>query len=201
MKKSFSIQLLILANLVPLAGVMFFGWSLFAIMLLFWLENVIIGIVNIFKIINAEGKIVKDKYKITLNNKKIEDLAKMSAIPLALFFCFHYGMFTFVHGVFIFALFSKTGSLGIGVLWGTLALMISHAYSYYANFIGKEEYKKLSRADVMAAPYKRVVVLHLTIIFGAFAASALGSPVFALVTLIFIKTLVDLWSHIKEHKI
>src|SRR5438128_1777645 len=34
---------LIAANLVPLAGVLFFGWSVFATLLLFWVENVIVG--------------------------------------------------------------------------------------------------------------------------------------------------------------
>lgn len=53
----------------------------------------------------------------------------------------------------------------------------------------------------VTAPYKRVVILRLTIIFGGFAAMALGSPVYALLLLIGIKTALDLKSHQKEHSL
>src|SRR5438876_3168331 len=38
-----SALVLVAANLVPLAGVLFFGWSVFATLLLFWVANVIVG--------------------------------------------------------------------------------------------------------------------------------------------------------------
>ncbi|MHC4081788.1 MAG: DUF6498-containing protein, partial [Planctomycetota bacterium] len=38
-----SLVALLLANAVMLVGVVFFGWQIFVIMLLFWSENVIIG--------------------------------------------------------------------------------------------------------------------------------------------------------------
>jgi len=44
---------LIAANLVPLAGVLFFGWSVFATLLLFWVENVIVGVFNILRMLTA----------------------------------------------------------------------------------------------------------------------------------------------------
>jgi len=34
---------LILSNLVPLFGVLFFGWSISTILILYWSENAIIG--------------------------------------------------------------------------------------------------------------------------------------------------------------
>jgi hypothetical protein len=40
---------LILANLVPLAGVLFWDWDIFNIVVLYWFENVIIGGINILK--------------------------------------------------------------------------------------------------------------------------------------------------------
>ncbi|MGA9779521.1 MAG: DUF6498-containing protein [Verrucomicrobiia bacterium] len=38
---------LVLANLVPVAGVFLFGWEIFPLMFLFWSENVIIGVFNV----------------------------------------------------------------------------------------------------------------------------------------------------------
>ena len=39
-KISFSIQALVLANIMPLIGVLFFGWDAAVIVLLYWTENV-----------------------------------------------------------------------------------------------------------------------------------------------------------------
>ena len=40
----FSIAVLIAANLLPLAGVLFWDWDVFLVLLLFWCENVVIGL-------------------------------------------------------------------------------------------------------------------------------------------------------------
>jgi Family of unknown function (DUF6498) len=46
---------LIAVNTIPLFGVLFFGWSLFSIMFLYWLENGIVGFFNVFKIALARA--------------------------------------------------------------------------------------------------------------------------------------------------
>jgi hypothetical protein len=50
----------------------------------------------------------------------------------------------------------------------------------------------------MGAPYARVVILHLTIIFGAFAVAILGQPIGALVVMVVLKAGVDLAAHLGE---
>ena len=49
-----SSRVLILANLIPLAGVLLFRWDILAILLLYWTESVIIGVINVFKMIFCE---------------------------------------------------------------------------------------------------------------------------------------------------
>ena len=49
-----TVLFLIAVNLIPLFGVLFFGWSLFSIMFLYWIENGIIGFFNILKIALGE---------------------------------------------------------------------------------------------------------------------------------------------------
>jgi len=51
----------------------------------------------------------------------------------------------------------------------------------------------------MMQPYARVMVLHVTIILGGIAATALGSPVWTLVVLVALKIGLDLRAHVKEH--
>jgi hypothetical protein len=48
-------QFLIAVNTIPLFGVLYFGWSLFSIMFLYWLENGIVGVFNVFKIALARA--------------------------------------------------------------------------------------------------------------------------------------------------
>ena len=76
---------LIVANLVPLVGILFFDWSLFTIMFCFWLESAVIGCFNILKLVIV---------------------ANILSIIMVPFFVVHYGAFMSGHLVFIFALFS-----------------------------------------------------------------------------------------------
>lgn len=46
-----SVVALLLANAVPLAGVFVWRWEVFPLLLLFWFENVIIGVFNALKML------------------------------------------------------------------------------------------------------------------------------------------------------
>ena len=53
-----SVIALLLANLVPVFGVVVPGWEVFPLMFLFWSENVIIGALNVLKLLIASPKSV-----------------------------------------------------------------------------------------------------------------------------------------------
>jgi hypothetical protein len=195
-----SVATLLIANVLPLFGVLFLGWKIFPLLVLFWLENVIVGVFNVFKMLVASPTSGK------------QWVAKVGAIP---FFCFHYGMFTLVHGIFVFVMFGGIlmdspdfptpaavaqvfGDFQIG--WAALALFISHLVSFIFNYIGKGEYKQVNLNALMGEPYGRVVVLHVTIIVGGFLIAFLGSPIFALILLLVLKTVIDIQAHLREHK-
>jgi hypothetical protein len=84
-KPSLSIQALTVANLVPLFGVVFLDWDAAAIVLLYWLENLIIGLLNVLRMILV---------KVESPSKRFQ---KLFMIP---FFCVHFGGFCAVqaHG-------------------------------------------------------------------------------------------------------
>jgi uncharacterized membrane protein len=90
------------------------------------------------------------------------------------------------------------GDFQIG--WAALALFISHLVSFIFNYIGKGEYKQVNLNALMGEPYGRVVVLHVTIIVGGFLIAFLGSPIFALILLLVLKTVIDIQAHLREHK-
>jgi hypothetical protein len=79
------------------------------------------------------------------------------------------------------------------------ALALSHAVSFFTNYLGGGEYQRLDLMRLMTMPYRRIVVLHLTIIFGSFATLAFGEPVWLIVILVLVKIGVDLKMHVAEH--
>lgn len=192
-----SAAVLLAANVVPLVGVVAFHWTVLSVLLLYWFENVVIGAINVLKMAFASPKSLAS------------DLIKVFLIP---FFIFHYGMFTFVHGMFILAIFGhqqigfpgpatfSTALRNAGVGWGVVAIAASHGFSFAHNYLMSGEYRNASPQVLMAQPYARVVVLHVAIIAGGFAATALGSPAAVLVVLVALKTAIDLRAHLAERK-
>jgi len=196
-KTSFAILALVAANLVPLLGVLIYGWDVAVIVLLYWTENVIVGLYNILKIafVKVESPILH--------------AGKLLAIP---FFCVHYGGFCAGHVFFIIAFFmsSDTGplfprdfwsGLPAGMGWSVAFLFVSHGISFVQNYIGKKEYASLSIGGLFAQPYKRVVILHVAIIFGGGAIMFLGSPVPLLCILVLLKVCLDIRLHMQEHAV
>lgn len=195
-----SVIALLLANLVPVFGVLFFRWEVFPLMFLFWSENVIVGAFNVLKMLFADPE------------SPVEWIGKVFTIP---FFCIHYGMFTFIHGIFVIALFGGGLRHGAGfpgpetfwriVLenhlgWAILCLAASRAISFGTNYLGSGEYKRASLQQLMQQPYGRIVVLHLTILFGGFLMMALHSPVWGLFLLVMLKIVLDLRGHFAERR-
>jgi len=189
-----SVISLILANLMPLFGVLLFDWKLFPIMFLYWLESAIVGFYNVLKMIKAEGTAAVN---IELNERPIEQWSKLAVI---FFFMFHYGIFMLVHGVFIFVLFGPADMSLFAVFVAFPFLFISHGLSFIFNFLKQGEYKEISLGQQMMQPYLRIIIMHLTILIGGFTAKFLGAPPTALVIMILLKIMLDLYAHMKEHK-
>jgi hypothetical protein len=77
---------------------------------------------------------------------------------------------------------------------------VSHGLSYWWNFLRGGEYRRTTAAGLMFAPYRRLVALHLTIIFGALAIIVTGAPAAAIAVLVAVKILLDLGLHLAEHR-
>lgn len=199
-EKPVSAWVLVAANLVPLAGVLWWDWSVFALLVLFWMENVVIGLLFALRMLCADP------------SDPALWLGKLFMIP---FFCVHYGMFTAVHGMFVFMLFGgdkAAQKLDLAEpalraaerydLWLPIGVLVaSHAFSFLWNYLYRGEFRRAQLSRLMAKPYGRVMVLHVAIILGGFGAALLGSPVWALVLLVVLKTGLDYRAHLKEHSV
>jgi hypothetical protein len=185
------------ANLVPLAGVLLWDWDVFLLLLLFWCENVIIGIFGIARLIVA-GK----------TESPVEGLI------LPVFFLVHYGGFMFGHFMVLFAMYSghveEAGRLVEPedyyrvileeLSWvAVVALFISHAWSFVENYMGQQEHERLTPGQAMALPYRRMMITHVALIAGGFFLAEKGQPLAGLVFLIALKIALDVIFHRREH--
>lgn len=204
-----SAVILVAANVVPLAGVLFLGWSTFEVVFLFWVENVIIGFYNVLKMLTF-GLLAKPVSGMP------QAVVAAGTIFLMAFFVVHYGMFCSGHGFFVVALLGKgevsvQGDSGFlaaySVAWrlarsslgyAMLSLLLSHGFSFYENFLKGREYERVSAQQLMAAPYRRIVVLHVAIIVGGMLALMLKSPMGVLFVLVVMKIILDLKFHLSE---
>lgn len=210
--------ILVAVNLGLLLGVILLDWSVFDIVFLYWAENLVIGVINVFKMIAANpdplsgltdesGKPVSRRLPAEYRNSAMGWAVKLFIIP---FFIVHYGGFCLGHGVFVFALFNEAGEFG-NDLWSALPALVtgglgislallaaSHLASFFLNYLGGGEYRRTSAAALMMRPYGRIVALHVTIILGGFLAMALGDHLLLLVVLVVLKTFVDLAMHGRE---
>ena len=46
---------LVVANAIPLFGVLFLGWNVWTILTIYWLENGVVGVFNVLKMAKAAG--------------------------------------------------------------------------------------------------------------------------------------------------
>lgn len=182
---------LIIVNIIPLIGVLYFDWQLFIIVMLYWLENVVIGVITALKMLSTYHALIIEK------------------IFMTGFFSVHYGFFCFVHGSILVSIFGTDKSTELhlakiisdnGLYIALAALIASHLLSYLQNFILNGEIKKQKLADLMTAPYKRIFVLHMFILVGGLILDKFGENQLGLLTLTIVKIIIDLIAHRSEHK-
>ena len=201
---------LVLANLVPLFGVLYLDWDVGSLVVLYWSENLVVGGYTILKmLLKARGR---ERF-------------------LVLFFTLHYGGFCAIHGFFVLQLTRFAGENwghAAAVTWpgplailqmavnlaqqllsaaprefllACLALVVSHGVSFVLVYLGQREYAHTTMKELMNAPYRRIAVLHIAIIAGGFLVASLGSPMGLLVVLVALKIAMDIILHNRSHAV
>lgn len=177
---------IVLANLVPVFGVLFLGWDAGQILLLYWAENVILGILTVPRLI-AAGK------------------GGFEGWFLAAFFCVHYGLFCLGHLAFALLMvsdFTRIGEQGYsafltivqtpGFLWGVAAVAAINLFTQIRDFWLPRLWRTADPKKEMARPYGRIFVLHLTVLIGAGVVLSFNGPAFAILVLCLLKAALEL---------
>ena len=199
---------LALANMIPIIGVMLWGWGVYDVILLYWVEVIIIGLLHIPRMFLATGE----------PEDGSSSMPKLLTIPL---FLLHFVIFWVVIGIVIrhtlrikneegeafasvFAnpigeVLSMFGHSFSATLLGVIVLFLSHLFSLFWNYIGHREYREWETQELMFRPYSRVVILLVVILLAAMAVQMVGSPPMLILVLIGIKMLGDFGFHLYSH--
>jgi hypothetical protein len=197
-----SLTALILVNLVPLAGVLWFGWRMFDVLMLFWMESVVIGVINLLRMA-----------------VRLFGVGELKGVVLIPFFTVHYFGFCAAHGLILVLVFGPPGLSPAQVLgasgffeiirqllseptlrWGLIAIAASHLFSFLANFLWAGEWRRTSIDALMGAPYGRIMLMHVVLVIGAAIFMAIGQPIYALALLVALKILADASAHLRERR-
>jgi hypothetical protein len=188
-KLSFADLLLISANLLPVYGVWFLGWSATEAFIVYALETLIVGALTVVKM-----------GVITTVRKKDEwyangGVTRQSGLFFILFFIMHFGLFALVQT----SIFS--GSAGINPPNSGMFHFFFHWYDYINEVIGymlagfiisyivrdfipfilNGDYKTKPLMLVMFQPYGRIFIQQFTVILGSMFLSLGLGKIFILI--------------------
>lgn len=183
-------------DLLPIVGVILWGWNAVPLVMLYWMENVIAGVMTLPRII--------------LSGATYGPVGIFTGLFMSAFFTFHYGLFCFVHGTFLMAfasmavgpeaiatmpmmdglgIFQFGLSSGLHVDWIIYAIVGFQFVVFVWEFLIKGQWRTTNPMAEMFAPYGRIIVLHIGIFAGAGALFVLGQPMIGVLALILFRAL------------
>ncbi len=179
----------LVADVLPVIGVIVFGWGAVPLVALYWLENLVVGVFNVLRMW-ATGLAHPSRW--------------VAGVFLSVFFTVHYGMFCFVHGVFLRSFDAVSGSSGmespIGLVnwalstgpqlpWFVVAIIGVNALFFAVDYLGRRQFERGNPAKLLFQPYGRIVTLHIAILLGGGLAVAMGEPLLGVLFLIVLRVI------------
>jgi Family of unknown function (DUF6498) len=165
----------IVANLVPVFGVWFLGWSAVDAFIVYALETLIVGVMTVLKM----GVATLYKGKDTWYNEGSS--AQVNGVFFILFFIVHFGLFALIQttmfsqsaginpkgtGLFHF-FFHWYDYINEDIAWMLGVFAISYLARSLIPFIRNKEYKTMSMMRLMFQPYGRIFIQQFTVILGS----------------------------------
>lgn len=182
--------LILLLNLIPVGGVLWLGWDASQILVLYWVENVVIGGLSLVRILTAG-----DRTPVGPDHQLDSPLAT------GCFFVVHYGIFTLVHGVLTLVLAARLLGGGAplwthvfanpGFHWAVAAVAVLQGVGLARDWWMSGLWRRSSPFAEMFRPYPRIVVMHVTVLGGAWMLSELSAPAGAVLILCVAKGVIE----------
>ena len=191
----------LLVNAVPLVGVKYYGWSASSVVVLYWIENLLAVVFTCARIAlhraltRKRGHWRKGQLGTKVNNRPSQQGLLGEYATMAI-------LFTLAHGIFVggFTLIAadnhphdplwtvSRAQLAQGVQWMLAAMAVEFLID--AATMRRRSFAWIS--GYVGARVGRVLIMHLTLIFGMWGMMITESPFAVLYVLIGLKTLWDL---------
>ena len=201
-----SIISLVIANIIPIIGVIFWNWDIFPLVYIYFLETIVIGLFGFLKIILAQGvdytieqglvsQILLSQFFPRLNSTSSKSSVLISYVICLIFY---------IGLLFVLCLLVLTPS-NFSKPWepsyfiAILGLIISHSISFWQNYIKNKEYIYAVPYTQMTQPFDRVMVMILVFSVTAFAIYRIDVSILTILALIIIKIIFDIIYHYQEH--
>lgn len=167
--------LVIAANLIPVLGVAFWGWSAVEAFTVYAMETLIVGIITVLKLLVAT--FARNAH----SRRNGESSVVPGGIFITLFFIVHFGIFAMVQ-TSIFSGVADIGPRNAGPLYFFLnwykflnehtsyalaAFVVSYIGSNFVPFMVSGDYKTAPVMQIMIQPYGRIFVQQFTVILGS----------------------------------
>jgi hypothetical protein len=181
------------------------GWSLTDLLMLYWVENAVVGLYTVLTLLAALPEGQSSASRIA---------AKVFTVP---FFIVHYGMFWIGHGIFLMTFFgggmprfsAQPQSIFLSpvvdvwaradvLVWPVAAMLASHGVAFVTEFLMTGEFRRVALNQLMTRPYGRVVVLHLTIVVGGVLAMFFGPSQAVLLLFVLVKIVADVIAQTRD---
>ncbi len=215
---------LIISNILPLIGILYYDLTFFSLFYLYWWETVIISFFTFMKMGRAQQRSEPDpNYTVngkTLTNEQVNSKRYMrtSFAVIRFFMLVFYLIFIVIFVGLVSAAKSDDDILSFG---GTLffiypwmrisfaAFLITHTLEYWI-WVRDEEYKTTS-LRALGSPFdSRIVIMHIVIVLGTFLSFYASENLFPgnpkagsmgyAILFVMMKTGVDMFAYMKNTK-
>jgi hypothetical protein len=190
----------IATNFIPVVGVLFDGWAALPLLVFFWIENVLAGVVAALKaLVCAWATRARQDWR--------ESTAAIAFVPLHALFCL-------VHGLFIFALFALHDLIRSGIEprhdmdqlvrrvrdvvvaeegmgWSIAGLVAIQAGAFLFQWLPAKGWRGSTPRAQLREAHGRMLVLHGTLLVATVPVLALGQPVLAVLALALLKSALE----------
>lgn len=180
-----TVAVIAIGNLIPVFGVACLGWDAAQILILYWTENIIVGLLTVPRIVAAR------RLPVGASGGRLAN-----ALGVAVFFMVHYGVFCIGHLTFALALaadfIAREGGDGqvwdhtfgdTAFLWAALATAVLLVVSQARDWWMTGAWRQASPTLEMFKPYGRIFVLHLTVLLGAWLMLVFKAPAWVVLIL------------------
>lgn len=197
------ILVVLIYTLLPLGGVLFAGWDWREVLVLYWLENVALGVAMVVRILRTRRD--PGPEPMIINDRRVAQTPGSIAF-LAGFFTLHYGIFTLVHGGFVLALASgvffdlpdaTSGSATTSATpfaafdWPGVLIVFAIAGIAQVVIAAVGPLPPQRGTALMMSAYPRIIVLHVTVLGSIALIAEFGWPAITAVILIALHGIVD----------